>query len=84
MITIVDLNSLTDKKQTTKFSSVNFQKCKVQDLCCLQIQLFSSLVPKGETTCSLLKRSDKKLYMHQIYILYLFHIILFILLFSNG
>ena len=70
------INSLTTKKQTTKFLSANFQIKKIksmlyhiessktkgansvdldevaqfepphQDLCCLQIQLFSSLVLK--------------------------------------
>ena len=69
------VNSLTTKKQTTKFSSANFQKLlnpsyiilrtqrleransanlsevayhepPHQDLCCFQIQLFSSLVSK--------------------------------------
>ena len=63
-----NVNSLTTKKQTTKFSSANFQKMLSpsyiilrnsvdldevahhepphQDLCCLQIQLFASLVVK--------------------------------------
>ena len=69
------VNSLTTKKQTTKFSSANFQKLlrkrfitlriqrlegnfvdfddvahhepPHQDLCCLQIQLYSSLALKS-------------------------------------
>ena len=71
---MISLNSLTTKKQTTKFSSADFEKMfspsyiileikrvegkqwrsrwgshyepPHEDLCCLQIQLFSSLVLK--------------------------------------